>query len=209
MKLPPSLRRSTVARLLFQPWVTSRTSRYPWEENSLQEANGHDLSKPSHVSLGAFSFRTPLFRLSLEVFDDLETSLTARGLFETFASDRVARGFGKLAINGSGDGVTGIKGIVQILSDSGSSTCYRNGFGKNTGPAWNGCEHHRLRGPCKYVLRSQPSVSEISFVRLALERQHPEVFVEYSRQDGSTLGQHGRRYPDHFWASPLQFTVNA
>ncbi|MBZ5662522.1 MAG: phage major capsid protein [Acidobacteriia bacterium] len=110
----------------------------PVGENSLQESNGHDLSKPSHVSLGAFSFRTPLFRMSLEAFDDLETSLTARGLFETFASDRVARGFGKLAINGSGDGVTGIKGIVKILSDSGQVPLIATGSSTNTGNTEDG-----------------------------------------------------------------------
>ncbi len=125
----------------------------PVGENSFQEANGHDLSKPSHVSLGAFSFRTPLFRLSLEAFDDLETSLTARGLFETFASDRVARGFGKLAINGTGDGVTGIKGIVKILSDSGSSTCYRDRFRQRTPERHgNGCEHHRLQRTLRMLI---------------------------------------------------------
>ena len=111
----------------------------PVGENSLQEANGHDLYKPGHVTLGAFSFRTPLFRLSLEAFDDLETSFTARGLFEMFASDRVARGFGKLAINGNGTS-DGIKGIVEILSTSGQVPVIATGSATNTGGMETGAD---------------------------------------------------------------------
>jgi HK97 family phage major capsid protein len=104
----------------------------PVGENSDQSANYADLAKPGHVTLGAYSFRSPLFRVSREAFEDLDLSFTARGLFETFASDRVARGFGKLAINGNGT-TDKVKGIVEILSTSGQTPIIATGASSNTG----------------------------------------------------------------------------
>lgn len=109
----------------------------PVGENSLQESNGVDLAKPGHVTLGAYSFRTPLFRISREAFNDLDLSFTARGLFEAFASDRVARGFGKLAINGNGTSDR-ITGIVDILANSGQVPVIAAGSSTNDGGGQTG-----------------------------------------------------------------------
>jgi HK97 family phage major capsid protein len=109
----------------------------PVGENSDQSANGHDIYKPSGVKIGAYSFRTPLWRLSREAFEDLDLSFTARVLFEFFASDRVARGFGKLAISGNGttDKVTG---ILTILANSGAVPIIAQGSSTNTGGGESG-----------------------------------------------------------------------
>jgi HK97 family phage major capsid protein len=81
--------------------------------NEAQDLTGAsaDLGNPGHVTVGAYSFRSPISKFSIEAFDDLEASVGALELFTRYASDRMARGIGKALIQGSG----AIKGLITAL----------------------------------------------------------------------------------------------
>ena len=95
-----------------------------------------NLGNPGQVVLGAYSFRSPIHKFSMEVFQDLEASYTAYGLFEKFAADRCARGIGKVLLTGSGTGTT--KGLITSLMASGVSPITAVGSSGNTGGAETG-----------------------------------------------------------------------
>lgn len=95
-----------------------------------------NLGNPDQVVVGAYSFRSPIHKFSLEVFQDLEASYTAYVLFQKFAADRCARGIGKVLLTGSGTGAT--KGLITALAASGVSPIVATGSATNSGGAETG-----------------------------------------------------------------------
>lgn len=100
-------------------------------EASDQTGNQVDLGNPDQTVLGAYSYRTPIHKFSMEVFDDLEASYTAYALFERFASDRMARGIGKILV--TGNGVNQTTGLITALELLGAPSVTASGSGANDG----------------------------------------------------------------------------
>jgi HK97 family phage major capsid protein len=90
-----------------------------------------NLGQPGGVKLGAYSYRTPVHKISLETFQDLADSARAYDLFARFAGDRMARGIGAKLINGSGSSTT--LGLAASLLASGVSPIVASGSSANTG----------------------------------------------------------------------------
>jgi HK97 family phage major capsid protein len=71
-------------------------------ENSNQAANELDIAQAGEVDVLAYSYRTPMWRLSIEALQDLDQLTTAIELFQRFSADRVARGVAHDLIGGNG-----------------------------------------------------------------------------------------------------------
>src|SRR5206468_13030210 len=100
-----------------------------------------NLTTPGQANVGVYSFRSPLWRLPLEVLQDVEAIGGAMEVFKKFAADRIARGVGKKLINGNGSGT--ILGLIPYLAGLRvilSSVLCSSG---NTGGADNGTNSHR------------------------------------------------------------------
>src|SRR6202041_3774160 len=89
-------------------------------------------SKPNHVTVGAYSFCSPIHPFSMEIFDDLEAAGNAFDFFAKFAGERAARGVGKKLIPGAGGGTT-INGLLTALSALSVTGVTAVGSADNTG----------------------------------------------------------------------------
>src|SRR6266404_2997332 len=90
-----------------------------------------NLSVPGHANVGVYSFRSPLWRVPIEVVQDVEAMGSAMEMFKQFAADRIARGVGKKLVNGNGSGT--ILGLVPALFALGVTPVTAIGSADNTG----------------------------------------------------------------------------
>lgn len=106
-------------------------------EGSDQSGNETDISKPGAVMLQAYSFRSPMWRVSLEALQDVEAAAGCIELFKAFAADRIARGVGKELLQGNG--ASGhILGLAPALLSSGLIPVAAVGSSANTGGSETG-----------------------------------------------------------------------
>jgi HK97 family phage major capsid protein len=105
-------------------------------EGSDQSANGVDLQNSGEVTLGAWSYRTPMFRISRESFQDVEAANGIVEMFKMFAAQRIARIVGKRLLLGSG--VSQPQGLIPALIAKGASPVIAVGSSGNTGGAETG-----------------------------------------------------------------------
>jgi HK97 family phage major capsid protein len=96
-----------------------------------------NLGTPSGVKLGAYSFRTPIHKMSMEIFNDLEASYGAYELFAKFAGERMARGISKKMVTGTGGGTT-VNGILTALAALSVVGVTATGSKSNTGGSETG-----------------------------------------------------------------------
>lgn len=106
-------------------------------ENSNQSANESDLTNPAEIDLGAYSYRTLPYRISIEAFQDLQQMTTAISLFSRFTASRIGLGVGRdLTV---GNGVAKTLGLVPSLLACGNCQgAVAAGSSANTGGAETG-----------------------------------------------------------------------
>jgi HK97 family phage major capsid protein len=95
-----------------------------------------DIASTSHLTLGAYNFKTPIFIASIEAWQDVETAATTLQLFKDFSRDRFARGAGKYLVSGSGIGQP--TGLLTQLALLGAPTVVAAGSSGNTGGSETG-----------------------------------------------------------------------
>src|SRR6266851_2857764 len=95
-----------------------------------------NLSVPGHANAAVYSFRSPLWRLPIEVVQDVEAMGGAMEVFKKFAADRIARGVGKKLVNGNG--INTILGLIPSLAALGVTPVTAVGSAGNTGGSENG-----------------------------------------------------------------------
>jgi len=95
-----------------------------------------DIDATGHAVLGAYSYSTPRFVVSMEAFQDLDSSLNAISLFKRFSADRIARGVGADLVTGNGTGKT--LGLIPSLEALGLSPVTAAGAAANTGGSETG-----------------------------------------------------------------------
>jgi HK97 family phage major capsid protein len=100
-------------------------------ESADTSSGEHLISAPSQVNVAAYSFRSPLWRLSIETMQDVEAMGSAVNLFKAFAADRIARGAAAKLVNGNGSGEP--LGIVNALLAAGVTPVAALGSASNTG----------------------------------------------------------------------------
>jgi HK97 family phage major capsid protein len=97
-------------------------------DTSSSEAN---ISAPGKADSVVYSYRSPLWRLPIEVMQDVEAMGTAVNLFKAFAADRIARGAARDLVNGNGTGKP--LGIVPALLAAGVTPVTALGSAANSG----------------------------------------------------------------------------
>lgn len=97
---------------------------------------GAKISVPGQAKLGAYSYRSPLWRLSVESMQDVEAMGGAVNIFKVFAADRIARGAAKDLVSGNGNQKT--LGIVPSLLAAGVTPITAAGSALNTGGSETG-----------------------------------------------------------------------
>ena len=105
-------------------------------EGSDQSSNETDPHTPGAKLVGAYSFRSPLWRFSIEAMQDVEAASGIIGLFKQFATDRVSRGASKLLINGNGTNEP--LGLITSCISAGISPIVASGSSGNTGGSETG-----------------------------------------------------------------------
>jgi HK97 family phage major capsid protein len=106
-------------------------------ENSNQAANEQDPVEVGAVDIGAWSYRTPMWRMSYETLSDLQGMTTALELFQRFSSDRIARGAGANLMTGTGSNQPlGLITSLQLLGTGG--TVIAAGSSESTGGSQTG-----------------------------------------------------------------------
>jgi len=105
-------------------------------ESTDTSSNEHLLSAPSQVNVAAYSYRSPLWRLSIETLQDAEAMGGAVNLFKQFAADRIARGAAKDLVSGNGSGKP--LGIIPALLAAGVTPIAAVGSADNTGGSEDG-----------------------------------------------------------------------
>jgi HK97 family phage major capsid protein len=90
-----------------------------------------DIDTTGGATLGANSYSTPRFVLSMESFQDLDASLTAVGMFKQFAADRLARGISKDLLQANIPGT--IVGLIPSLENIGAPVVTASGSSSNDG----------------------------------------------------------------------------
>jgi len=95
-----------------------------------------DFNFTGHAILGAFAYKSPRFVVSLEAFEDLDTSLTTVALFRKFASERLARGIAADLVTGVG--TTTPLGLLTQLMQQGAPSVIAAGSSANTGGSETG-----------------------------------------------------------------------
>jgi len=140
-----------------------------------------NLGDPNEAVLAAYSYRTPIHKFSTEVFNDLEASYGAYALFEKFASDRMARGIGKILLTGSGSGQT--TGLITALEALDVPAVTAAGSSANDGGAGTGAnslgsaDFANLWGSINREYRESPSAcwimndSTLTFVSAIVTKQ--------------------------------------
>jgi HK97 family phage major capsid protein len=102
-------------------------------DTSSSEAN---ISAPGKADSVVYSYRSPLWRLPIEVMQDVEAMGNAVSLFKAFAADRIARGAAKDLTNGNGSGKP--LGIVNALLAASVTPVTAAGSAGNTGGSEDG-----------------------------------------------------------------------
>lgn len=100
-------------------------------EGSDQSGNETDPHTPGAVIVGGYSFRSPLWRFSIEAMQDVEAASGLIGVFKQFATDRVSRGASKLLVNGSGTNEP--LGLISACLAAGITPISAVGSSANTG----------------------------------------------------------------------------
>jgi HK97 family phage major capsid protein len=90
-----------------------------------------DIAKTGAAIVGAYSFKSPMYKVSMEAFDDVESAHGVLELFKKFAADRIARGVGQMLVNGNGTAQT--LGLVPSLIAAGVTPTVAAGSSANTG----------------------------------------------------------------------------
>jgi HK97 family phage major capsid protein len=98
------------------------------EAGSSSEA---DITAPSGIMLGAFTFRSPVFHASIEAFQDVEIGGALIEQFKEFAADRIARGVGPYLVTGTGSGQP--TGLLTAIETLGAPKVVAAGSGGNDG----------------------------------------------------------------------------
>jgi HK97 family phage major capsid protein len=101
---------------------------YPME-GALQSET--DIFQTDQATVGAFTYRSPMIRVSMESFQDLNSAITMETLLTAVMSDRVARGAGADLVNGAGG--TKPLGLLQSLSNLGIIPIVATGASNNNG----------------------------------------------------------------------------
>lgn len=95
-------------------------------------ASSVDISSANHAKLGAYSFMSRYWQVSQELFQDLDSSLSAVQLFQSFTSKALARGIGRELMTGSG--LTGhILGLLPALEAENAPVVTAAGSNASTG----------------------------------------------------------------------------
>jgi HK97 family phage major capsid protein len=102
------------------------------------QASEVDLAQTSAVILNAYTFKSPIWKISLEALQDLEASYGALQMFKDVSADRIARGVSKLLLHGNGttDKILGLITTLAALSNGVGATA--TGSAANTGGSENG-----------------------------------------------------------------------
>ncbi len=95
-----------------------------------------DIDATGHVTLGAYSYSSDRYVVSMEAFDDLDSAITVTGLLKKFFADKLARGIGKDLVTGSGSGKT--LGLIPSLTAIGAPQITAVGSSTNDGSAATG-----------------------------------------------------------------------
>jgi len=94
-----------------------------------------NLSAPGAAFNGVYSFRSPIWRVPIEVVQDVEAMGGVVPMFKQFAADRIARGAAQKLINGSGTGEP--LGLIPALLAAGVTPVTAVGSADNTGGSEN------------------------------------------------------------------------
>ncbi|MDP9159231.1 MAG: phage major capsid protein [Acidobacteriota bacterium] len=105
-------------------------------ENADSTSSEVNLTSPGHSDVGVYSYRSPMWRISAESFQDIETVDGAMGLFKSFTADRIARGVAKHLTVGNGTGQP--LGLVPSLIVGGVTPIIASGSAANTGGSETG-----------------------------------------------------------------------
>jgi HK97 family phage major capsid protein len=93
-----------------------------------------DIANTGQALLAAYTYRTPRFTASIESFQDLDGSYGMANLFESFASDRLARGISADLVNGNGSNKTlGLVPSIIALASTATPILTAIGAGDETG----------------------------------------------------------------------------
>jgi len=105
----------------------------PVGEAANTTSSEQNLSAPGAAFNGVYSFRSPLWRVPIEVVQDVEAMGGAIEMFKKFAADRIARGAAAKLMNGSGVGEP--LGLIPSLLAAGVTPVSAVGSSSNTGGA--------------------------------------------------------------------------
>lgn len=106
------------------------------DESGDTSSSEHLIAAPGQVDSAVYSYRSPLWRLSIEAMQDAEMMGSAVSMFKRFAADRVARGVGRDLANGNGSNKP--LGLIPSLIASGVTPITAAGSAKNTGGSEDG-----------------------------------------------------------------------
>lgn len=95
-----------------------------------------DIALTSHLTLGAYNFKGPLFISSIEAWQDVEGAMTTLELFKSFSGSRWARAVGKYLVSGSG--INQPNGLLTQLAALGCPTVVAAGSSANDGTSATG-----------------------------------------------------------------------
>jgi HK97 family phage major capsid protein len=90
-----------------------------------------DIASPAHAVLGAYSYASRRWQITLESLQDLQGMVSAMELFRKFTSKALARGIGKDLLNG--DGVNKPLGLIPALTAAGATVVVAGGSAVNDG----------------------------------------------------------------------------
>jgi len=107
-----------------------QNSAVPTQESA--DASSADLYITGQAQLQPHSYKSPMFKVSLESAQDLESFMPTLDIFEAFAAARIARGVGSDLLNGSGAGGH-ILGLLLQLSAAGIQPVIATGSAELTG----------------------------------------------------------------------------
>jgi HK97 family phage major capsid protein len=102
-------------------------------DTASSEAN---ISAPGKADSVVYSYRSPLWRISVEAVSDVEAMGGYMEMFKAFAADRIARGAARDLVNGNGSGKP--LGIIPALLAAGVSPTTAVGSAQNTGGSEDG-----------------------------------------------------------------------
>ena len=95
-----------------------------------------DIAETNHAVLGAYSYASRRWNVSLEALQDMEQGISAMDLFQKFTTKALARGIGKDLLNGNGSSKT--LGLIPSLLAAGAPIVVAAGSSTNDGTAATG-----------------------------------------------------------------------